>query len=105
MRKSVPVISAALTTILVFSTTSFGWNNRGHMMVAAVAYQKPTQQTKDRVDANSDRDTRLALIPPGTSAARRKMMIFMIAATWPDRIKSDPDYHTDGPHDVNRPPN
>ena len=33
------------------------------------------------------------------------MMIFMIAATWSDRIKSDPDYHTDGTHNGNRPPN
>jgi hypothetical protein len=32
------------------------------------------------------------------------MMIFMIAATWPDRIKSDPDYPTDGTHNGNRPP-
>jgi hypothetical protein len=32
------------------------------------------------------------------------MMIFMIAATWPDRIKGDPDYRTDGTHGGNRPP-
>jgi hypothetical protein len=31
-------------------------------------------------------------------------MIFMMAATWPDRIKSDPDYHIDGSHSGNRPP-
>src|SRR5262249_5736337 len=30
---------------------------------------------------------------------------FMVAATWADRIKSDPDYHTDGTHNGNRPPN
>jgi len=33
------------------------------------------------------------------------MMVFMVAATWADRIKSDPDYHTDGTHNGNRPPN
>src|SRR5262249_47503449 len=33
------------------------------------------------------------------------MMIFIIAATWADRIKSAPDYHADGTHDGNRPPN
>jgi hypothetical protein len=79
------------------------------MMVAAVAYQKLNQPTKDRVDAllqlNPDRDNWLDLIPAGTSAPKRKMMIFMIAATWADRIKSDPDYHTDGSHNGNRPPN
>jgi hypothetical protein len=79
------------------------------MMVAAVAYEQLTQRTKDRVEAllvlNPDRDNWFALIPPGTSAARTKKMLFMIAATWPDRIKSDPDYHSDGPHGGNRPPN
>jgi hypothetical protein len=33
------------------------------------------------------------------------MVIFMIAAIWVDRIKGDPDYHTDGSHNGNRPPN
>jgi hypothetical protein len=51
------------------------------------------------------RDNWLDLIPASASAARRKMMIFMIAATWVDRIKGDPDYHTDGSHNGNRPPN
>lgn len=108
MKKYARFLSEALTLILVSSPTTYAWNNRGHMMVAAVAYQKLTQQTKDRVDAlmllNPDRDNWLDLIPAGASAARRKMMIFMIAATWADRIKSDPDYHTDGAHDGNRPP-
>ena len=31
-------------------------------------------------------------------------MLFMIAATWPDRIKGDPAYHAAGPHGGNRPP-
>src|SRR4030095_16028360 len=94
--------SALLTlglAINLCSIPSYAWNNRGHMMVAAVAYQKLTQAKKDRVDAllalNPDRDNWFDLIPEGTSAARTKMMIFMIAATWSDRIKDDPDYHTD----------
>jgi len=95
--------------MIALSVPSYGWNSRGHMMVAAVAYQQLTQRTKDRVDAllllNPDRVHWFDLIPEGTSAARTKMMIFMIAATWPDRIKSDPDYHSDGFHGGNRPPN
>jgi hypothetical protein len=77
-------------------------------MVAAVAYQKLTKKTKDRVTAllmfNPDRVHWFDLIPAGTSAAKTKMMLFMIAATWPDRIKRNPDYHEDGPHGGNRPP-
>lgn len=108
MKKYARFLSGALALILVSNSTSYAWNGRGHMMVAAVAYQKLTQQTKKRVDAllllNPDRDNWLALIPTGTSAARRKMMIFMIAATWADRIKSNHDYHADGTHNGNRPP-
>jgi hypothetical protein len=78
------------------------------MMVAGVAYKNLTQRTKERVDSllmlNPDRAAWLALIPANTSEARRKMMLFMIAATWPDRIKSNPQYHSDGSHGGNRPP-
>src|SRR5262249_42088861 len=79
------------------------------MMVAAVAYQKLNQSKKDRGDAllllNPDRDNWLDLIPASTPASKVKMMVFMVAATRADRIKSDPDYHTDGTHNGNRPPN
>jgi S1/P1 Nuclease len=105
-RRLMPIV---LVVALLVPQYAFTWNGRGHMMVAAVAYQKLNQATKGRVDAllllNPDRDNWLDLIPAGTSAPKRKMMIFMIAATWADRIKSDPDYHTDGTHNGNRPPN
>jgi hypothetical protein len=98
-----------LALTIVGSAPAYSWDDEGHMMVAAVAYQRLTQPIKDRVDQllllNPDRGNWLTLIPPGTSAARTKMMLFMIAATWPDRIKSDPAYHDDGTHHGNRPPN
>jgi len=101
-------MSRVLALILVCTPAAYAWNGRGHMMIAAVAYNKLTQQTKNRVDdlllLNPDRDHWIDLIPEGTSATKKKMMIFMIAATWADRIKSDPDYHTDGTHNGNRPP-
>jgi len=61
------------------------------MAVAYVAYQQLSPEKKDRVDAllklNPDRKNWLVLIPKGTSKEDRRAMIFMIAATWPDRIK------------------
>ena len=109
MKDYVRFVSGALALILASTSTSHAWNAQGHMMVAAVAYNNLTQQTKDRVDAllllNPDRDNWFALIPQGASATKKKKMVFMIAATWADRIKSDPDYHTDGTHNGNRPPN
>ena len=108
MKKYVALISSALTLIVFCSSASQAWNARGHMMVAAVAYNKLTPQAKDRVETllllNPDRDNWLELIPEGTSVARTKMMIFMIAATWADRIKGDSDYFTDGANNGNLPP-
>ena len=102
-------MTIVLGVALLVPQYALTWHGRGHMMVAAVAYQKLNQATKDRVDAllllNPDRDNWFDLIPATTSAPKRKMMVFMIAATWADRIKSDPDYHTDGTHNGNRPPN
>ena len=40
MKKSAPIILGILAVIFVSSPMSYAWNNRGHMMVAAVAYQK-----------------------------------------------------------------
>lgn len=108
MRKTNRLSALTLMLIVALNIPARAWNARGHMMVAGAAYQRLNQATKDRVDAllllNPDRDNWLALIPAGTSPAKTKMMLFMLAATWPDRIKSDPDYHTDGTHGGNRPP-
>jgi S1/P1 Nuclease len=101
-------MTIVLAIALLVPQYALTWNGRGHMMVAAVAYQKLNQATKDRVDSllllNPDRDNWLDLIPASTPPAKVKM-VFMVAATWADRIKSDPDYHTDGTHNGNRPPN
>jgi hypothetical protein len=109
MKKLASLASLTLALMLLSSSHSYGWNARGHMMVAAVAYNQLTQQAKDRVDAllllNPDRDNWFDLIPESASATKKKMMIFMVAATWADRIKSDPDYHTDGTQNGNVPPN
>jgi hypothetical protein len=108
MNKAYRVSATSLILIVLLSTPTYAWNNRGHMMVAAVAYRQLNQQTRNRVDAllllNPDRPNWLSLIPQGTPAAKRKMMLFMIAATWPDRIKGDSQYHSDGPNDGNTPP-
>src|SRR5262249_57189455 len=101
MKKYVLFISGALALSLVSSSTSSAWNGRAHMMVAAVAYNQLTQQTKNRVDTllllNPDRDHWIDLIPEGTSATRKKMMIFMIAATWLTVLRAIPITPRTGP--------
>jgi hypothetical protein len=48
--------------------------------------------------------TWIGVIPPGTAPAAADEMIFMIAATWADEIKSDALYHDDGTEGGDRPP-
>ena len=109
MKKYILLTSAALGFTLTSTSLCYGWNNRGHMMVAAAAYTNLTQNTKTRVDTllllNPDKGNWIKLIPQGTPSAQKKMLMFMIAATWADRIKSNPEYQADGTHDGNRPPN
>jgi hypothetical protein len=95
--------------LLVFTVPAYGWSDTGHMAVAYVAYQRLTPTTRARVDAlvrlNPRYNVWRSRIPQGTSAARRRLMLFMIAATWPDEIKGDlPGYFSDGPQNGNRPP-
>jgi hypothetical protein len=91
MRKLHRLLTLALLLILVSSVPSYGWWDTGHMAVAYVAYQQLTPETKARVNLlllkNPDRRNWLALIPKSAKGDKRRMMIFMIAATWADRIK------------------
>jgi hypothetical protein len=109
MRKPHRLIAFALLGILTVSVPSYGWWGLGHMAVAYVAYQKLTPKQRDRVDVllrlNPDLPNWLALVPPNTSGEDERLMIFMIAATWPDRIKEDSHYTDDSQVDGGNTPN
>jgi hypothetical protein len=49
--RHVGVAVSTWTLLVSLCSPAYAWNNRGHMMVAAVAYQKLTQAKKDRVNA------------------------------------------------------
>jgi hypothetical protein len=97
----------ALSCVMMTNTSLYGWGPIGHMAVAYVAYQQLTPAIKDRVAVllklNPDYDKWTAQIPKGTKASDKAMLIFMIAATWPDQIKSETGYTDDGSDDGNRP--
>lgn len=107
MAKGCRLIALAMMWIMVVSVPSYGWFSAGHMTVAYVAYQQLTPQAKDRVDAllrlNPDYDNWLKKIPTSASDADKRMMVFMIAATWPDQIKSNKKYRDDGTENGERP--
>ena len=86
---------------------AWGWNDRGHMTVACIAYQQLTPATKARVNVllklNPFYDRWAAAVPASVSAADKDMIIFMLAALWADEIKGEPGFITDGSDNGNRP--
>ncbi|OLE52547.1 MAG: hypothetical protein AUG51_17355 [Acidobacteria bacterium 13_1_20CM_3_53_8] len=109
MKKGLQLIASTLLLIVALNVPSYAWGNGGHMAVAFVAYQKLTPQVRSRADALVRLNPRfsiwLTMIPHGTPAAKKRMMLFMIAATWADQIKHDNEHHADGPDGGDRPPN
>jgi hypothetical protein len=93
--------------VLVAASHALAWNSKGHMMVAYVAYQRLTPAARARVDdlllRNPSYGAWEMTIPATTSAAEKKLRVFMLAATWPDQIKADSGYTDDGPDDGTRP--
>jgi hypothetical protein len=88
----------ALALALVFIPPAFAWNHFGHMMVAAVAYEQLTPAARAKA-------MRLLKLNPsygdwikGRKGADRDEIAFMLAATWPDEIKTKPGYQNDGEH-------
>lgn len=100
MVKKCHLIALAVLLVLIFSIPSHAWFDAGHMAVAYVAYQELSQPVKDRIDVllrlNPSYDKWRSSLPSSTSEADKRMLIFMIAATWPDQIKSDNTYSDDG---------
>ena len=93
-------ISAVLVISIGLSPCLTAWDNQGHMMVAALAWKQlssDTLRTRATVllKLNPDYSKWQSMIPVGTAAKEVPQMVFMIAATWPDEIKSEPGYIND----------
>ena len=95
------------SAILAAAPQARAWDSEGHMMVAYIAYQQLTPAIRDRVDQlitlNPLHDQWVSMLPTGLSDADQKRGVFMLAATWPDLIKTDPAYSDDGLQGGNRP--
>jgi len=102
------VVCALVVCALVsFATPARAWNETGHMVVAYLAYKHLTPAARQAVDRllalNPDIETYKTTLPPQWDDDARKLAAFMYAATWPDAIKSRPEYVSDGEHNGNRP--
>lgn len=91
MAKKVLGFAVVVVLIAGVGAPTYAWNSFGHMAVAYVAYQKMTPQARTRVKAllamNPKYNDWVAWVPPNTAPADKDMMVFMLAATWADRIK------------------
>jgi hypothetical protein len=90
----------ASVSFALLPASVLAWGPIGHMTVDYVAYQRLTPATKARVrdllKLNPDYANWEKQIPAGTPPDDHDMMIFMIAATWADDIKGEPQYSDDG---------
>ena len=94
--KSQLQISAAMVALASLTQPLLAWNSFGHMAVAGAAYRNLDSETQKKVNKllalNPYYKTKWASeIPANTASGDRARLIFMLAATWPDAIKTDPD--------------
>ena len=85
----------SVCAISLCATPAAGWNDRGHMIVAAKAWQHLTPQTKNAIKALLKHNPTYSSWVSGLPSASRPRAAFIKAATWPDHIKFAPGYYSD----------
>jgi hypothetical protein len=81
-----------------FATTASAWDSFGHMMVATVAYNDLTPAVRKKVAPLLKLNPDYPLWIKGVAKANQSKIAFVMAATWPDAIKSEKGYTNDGEH-------
>lgn len=91
MRKWLLAVAAAT----VAAAPALAWNDRGHMVVAAKAWQHLTPQTRSAVGRLLRHNPRYASWTAGVPQAQKARAAFIHASTWPDYIKNAEAYYQD----------
>src|SRR5580704_14905996 len=97
LSKQIPLVIALSLSCAVSPLQA--WFNGGHMVVAYIAYQNLTPETKARVDALLTQNKLYPTWTKGVAATQKGLRAFLHAATWPDCIKERscaPGYTSDG---------
>jgi hypothetical protein len=70
---------------------ALAWNDRGHMLVAMVAYQELKPEARARVNEILKHHPQYDLLKEGepTPGPEQDLWVFMRAATWPDLVRSN----------------
>lgn len=96
-----PLFAVVALTSLISSASA--WDDLGHMIVAASAYDQLTPEVQERVSTLLKLNPNYAKWIANVPKSDRSRMAFLRASRWPDDIKVDPAYKQDGRHDGNRP--
>ena len=82
--------AAVVGLALVFVPLAMAWDDRGHMLVAMIAYQELKPDVRERVDEILRHHPQYDLLTEGAPEAGRDrdMYAFAKAATWPDMVRS-----------------
>jgi hypothetical protein len=82
------LITVLLAAVLLSTSSVWAWDGYGHMQVAEIAWQHLTTASRARVShllkLNPNFQDWIANVP----AAKREQVAFVMAATWPDYIKT-----------------
>jgi hypothetical protein len=79
--------TAAVVALTLTSAPAEAWNARGHMVTAALAWEQMTPAARARASALLRLNPQYDDWVSGVSAANRDKVAFIVAATWPDRIR------------------
>lgn len=86
------VVAAALCA----APSLLAWNETGHRLIAAIAYDHLTPQARARVDAllrrHPDYNSLLTKDAPADAAGKARAA-FLVASYWPDLIRNDPRFY------------
>ncbi|MDO9706835.1 S1/P1 nuclease [Paracraurococcus lichenis] len=81
-----------LALLTALPAPALAWDGTGHMMVAAVAYDRLTPAARSKADALLRRNPDYASWVANVAPADRARAAFVHAATWPDDIKGRHGY-------------
>ena len=112
MRKGLLVGTLLLLMVVSFVSSTLAWNKAGHMVSGAIAYadlKQTSPQTLAQVVALLKTHPHFAtkwkpkLTQSFVGPDERDLYLFMLAARWPDDIRSDPAFHHGVWHYMNFP--
>jgi hypothetical protein len=86
----------ALFLVLVAPAVALAWNDRGHMMVAAIAWEHLSPSAKARASELLKLNPLYGKWVQSAAEEDADEVAFVRAATWPDFIKRSADYTNDG---------